>query len=558
MTFSRTTAATAAAVEPVSPPRPRPRDRDRMPVPTVVWAALAAAVTTCLRLLQIGRAGDLFVDETIYRRLGVSAGQGEFPRTDEGLFFLHPPGHFYMEAGWIRLVGDHSDVIASVHSMRVLNALLAGVTAALIVFLVARVRSRGAGLLAGLVFALDQFCIRQNDRVLLETGTMVWVLAGYLVLVGLTRPEPPPWARRRALLAGFLLGLAVLTKDHAALITVLPLLAALLLGWGPPRRLVALALTTIVSMYGVYVALIAGFGHFDEFWLAKTSGVRRLLGLVQETGFNAPGTPSLSGRLLDELPGYTTTYLLLVLTPVALVLLLRRKEPVYRLLALFHASAIVTLGYALSIGTLEEQALYLLFVPNLVALAVTVPLPHAGRRVLRTAVIGTLAALLAVPAVVYAQGRWTADDGFSRLRSYLLTNVPAGSGIVTVDGQKTRGVTSWAFDDTYRLGNWTTPEARAAENATYLIVPWRVIEQGYGRSTLAEVRELTDGLRPVFSFDGPTYGTLALYRLPAPLPGPDIADLAVPSAATTGPLLPAPGPLGPAATTGTEVRDGPP
>ncbi|MET9676232.1 phospholipid carrier-dependent glycosyltransferase [Streptomyces sp. NPDC006482] len=556
MTIPRTIpSATPDATRPATMPRePRPRTV-RMPVPTVVWAALAAVVATTLRLVRIGRAGDLFVDETIYRQLGVSAGQGGFPRTDEGLFFLHPPGHFYVEAGWIRLVGDHQDVIAGVHSMRVLNALLAGVTAALVVFLVARVRSRGAGLAAGLVFALDQFCIRQNNRVLLETGTMVWVLAGFLVLVGLTRPDPPPWARGRALLAGLFLGLAVLTKDHAALITVLPLLAALLLGWGPPRRLVALALGTIVVMYGVYVSLIAGFGHFDVFWDAKTHGVRRLLGLVQETGFNAPGTPSLAGRLLDELPGYGTTYLLLALTPVALVLLLRRKEPVYRLLALFHASAIVTLGYALGVGTLEEQALYLLFVPNLVALAVTVPVPRASRRWLRAAFAGALAAVLVMPAVVYAQDRWTADDGFDRLRTYLLTHVPAGSGIVTVDGQRTRGVTNWALDDTYRLGNWTTPEARAAQNATYLIVPWRVIEQGYGRSSLAEVRELTDGLRPLFTFHGPTYGTLTLYRLPSPLPGPDIARSAVPA---TGPVLPAPGPVGPAPSGAAEVRDGPP
>ncbi|WP_328946223.1 glycosyltransferase family 39 protein [Streptomyces sp. NBC_00250] len=538
MTIPRT-APTAPRTGPTTPVRAARRG----PVPTVVYAAGAALLTVALRLIQISRAGDLFVDESIYRRLGDSAAAGGFPRTDEGLFFLHPPGYFYVEAGWMKLVGEHSDVIAGVHSSRVLNALLAGVTAALIVFLVARVRSRGAGAVAGLLFALDQFCIRQNNRVLLETGTMVWILAGYLALVGLTRPDPPGRPRARALLAGLFLGLAILTKDHAVLITVLPLLAALLLGWGPPRKLVALTLSVTVASYAVYLALVAGFGHFDAFWEAKTSGVRRLLGIVQETGFNAEGTPSLAGRLLDELPGYTGTYLLLALTPVALFLLLRRKEPVYRLLALFHASAIVTLGYALAIGTLEEQALYLLFVPNLVALAVTVPMPSRDRPGLRLVACGVLVALLAAPAAVYARDRWTPDDGFERLRAYLLTHVPAGSAIVTVDGQQTRGVTNWALNDTYRLGHWVTPEERNDNGAAYLVVPWRVIEQGYGRSSLAEVERLTEGLRPVFAFDGPTYGTLALYRLPSTLPGPDVTALAVPGSTVTGPLLPAPGPV---------------
>ncbi|MFJ5073545.1 ArnT family glycosyltransferase [Streptomyces sp. NPDC088553] len=541
MTVPRTAPPSARTGPATSAPPSPARRRIRFgSVPTAVYAAAAALLTVTLRLVEIGRAGDLFIDEPIYRELGESAAAGGFPRTDEGLFFLHPPGYFYVEAGWTELVGEHSDIIAGVHSSRVLNALLAGVTAALIVFLVARVRSRGAGAVAGLVFALDQFCIRQNNRVLLETGTMVWVLAGCLVLVGLTRAEPPPRPRARALLAGLFFGLAILTKDHAVLITVLPLLAALLLGWGPPRRLVALTAGATVLSYVVYVAFLTGFGHFDEFWEAKTSGVRRLLGVVQETGFNAEGTPSLSSRLLAELPGYAGTYVLLALTPLALFLLLRRKEPVYRLLALFHASAIVTLGYALGVGTLEEQALYLLFVPNLVALAVTLPMPSRSRPGPRLAAWAVIVAMLATPAAVYARDRWTPDDGFDRLRAHLLAQVPAGSGIVTVDGQRTRGVTNWALNDTYRLGHWATPEERAVNDARYVIVPWRVIEQGYGRYSLAEVERLTEGLRPVFAFDGPTYGTLALYRLPSPLPGPSVTALAVPGSTVTGPLLPAP------------------
>lgn len=510
--------ATDRVPEPPEPPAPAPHRRLR-PVPTAVYALGVAVLTVALRLVNVGRAGDLFVDEVIYQELGRSAAQGGFPGTSEGLFFLHPPGFFYLEAGWMKLVGTHQDVIAEVHSLRVLNALLAGVTAALLVALVARIRSRPAGLVAGLLFALDQFCIRQNNRVLLETETMVWVLAGFLVLVPLCRAETPPRAHARALLGGLLLGLAVLTKDHSALITVLPLLAALALGWGMPRRLTATALAATVVPYGVYVALVAGFGHGAEFWDEKTYGLRRLLGFVQETGFNAPGTPSLPGRLAAELPGYATTYLLLLLTPVALFLLLRRREPVYRLLALFHASAVLTLAYALAIGTLEEQALYLLFVPNLVALAVTVPVPR-GRPALRGAVVAGLVAVLAVPSVVYARDRGTPDDGFVKLDAYLRTHVPAGSGIVTVDGARTRGVTYWTFEDAYRLGNWMSPGERAVHQARYAIVPWKVIDQGYGRSTPAEVRRLTRDARLLFTVDGHTYGTLALYELPPPGPVP--------------------------------------
>ncbi|MFI8962792.1 ArnT family glycosyltransferase [Streptomyces sp. NPDC053493] len=511
--------AAPATGRPGEPDRPAERRRGR-PVPTVVYALCVAALTVALRLVDVGRASDLFVDESIYQELGRSAVRGGFPATPEGLFFLHPPGFFYLEAGWMKLFGEHPDVIAQVHSLRVLNALLAGVSAALLVALVARVRSRPAGLVAGLLFALDQFCVRQNNRVLLETGTMMWVLAGFLVLVPLCLAEPSRRPRARALAGGLLLGVAVLTKDHSTLITVLPLLLAFALGWGPPRRLSALAATAAVVPYAVYVGLVAAFGHWPDFWEQKTHGLDRLLGFVQETGFNAPGTPSLTGRLLDELPGYGVTYLLLALTPVALVLLLRRREPVYRLLLLFHACAILTLGYALGVGTLEEQALYLLFVPNLVALAVTVPVPRR-RPVLRGVALAGIVAVLATPAVVYARERGTPDDGFVRLQAYLRQHVPPGSGIVTVDGQRTRGVTYWTFEDRYRLGNWVSPGERAAHDARYLIVPWKVVEQGYGRSPLPEVHKLTRDARLLFAFDGHTYGRLALYELPPPPHPPD-------------------------------------
>ncbi|MEU8519945.1 phospholipid carrier-dependent glycosyltransferase [Streptomyces sp. NBC_01216] len=512
MTLPRSSVAPPAE-RPGRRPGPPPRMTAARSVPTAGYALLAAVLTVVVRLIRVDRASDLFVDELIYQDLGRSAAQGGFPHTSGGLFFLHPPGFFYLEAGWMRLFGEHQDVIAQVHSLRVLNALLAGVSAALLVLLVARVRSRPAGLVAGLLFALDQFCIRQNNWVLLETATMTWVLAGFLVLLPLCRAEPPRRPRARATAGGLLLGLAVLTKDHSVLITVLPLLLALALNWGPPRRLTGLALAVALVPYTVYVSLVVRFGHWAPFWEQKTQGLDRLLGLTQETGFNAPGTPSLAGRLAGELPAFTVTYLLLALTPVALFLLLRRRDPVYRLLALFHACAIVTLAYALGIGTLEEQALYLLFVPNLVALAVTVPMPRR-RPALRAVAVAGLVALLATPAVVYAADRGTPDDGLVRMQAYLRQHVPPGSGVVSVDGLRTDGVTFWTFGDTYRIGPWITPGEQAAHRARYVIVPWKVIDEGYGRFTPAEVRGLTRDARLLYAFRGPTYGTLALYELP--------------------------------------------
>ncbi len=509
-------------------------------------AALATALgvfalTCAVRLVYIGRSSDLFIDELIYRDVSISVAQGGFPRTDEGLFFLHPPGYFYLQAAWDWALGTGADPVSDVHTGRVLNCLLAGGTAVLLVLLVKRARSLRAGAVAGVLFALDPYIIRQNDRAMLDTATMMWVLAGFLVLLPLVMSDKVAHPVRRSVAVGVLFGLAVLTKDHAALITVLPLLLALVLRWGPPRRLLLIMMSVVVGMYAEYVLITAAAGHMGEFWYAKTHGVSRLLGLVQETGFNSEGTPSLAGRLASELGSFGPTYVLLALGPLAVVVLLRREDTVSRLMGLFLVSAGFTLVYALVGGTLEEQALYLLVVPNLVALAVAFPRAPSGdlatptlkgvrtrraaaemlkrTRERRTAALVLTACVLAAASVSYGLNRTQRDDSFAQLRSYMAEHVPAGSAVVATDWKDTRSVTGWALKDRYRVGPWVTPQERQQARARYVVIPWKLVAQGYGELDMKQARSLSREGRLLQVTHGQMYGDLALYELPLPSPG---------------------------------------
>jgi hypothetical protein len=125
--------------------------------------------------------------------------------------------------------------------------------------------------------------------------------------------------------------------------------------------------------------------------------------------------------------------------------------------------------------------------------------------------------------VSYARGRLQDDDGFSQLRAYMAQHVPAGSTVTAADGETTKGVSSWALKDRYRMGVWVTPQARAEARVRYLVVPWRVVEQGYGHLNERDARLLADQGRLLFSADGRTYGTLALYELPLPDAAPAAA-----------------------------------
>ncbi|MDH6137102.1 hypothetical protein P3T37_006534 [Kitasatospora sp. MAA4] len=490
---------------------------------TALLAGTAFALTAVLRLIGIGPSGDLFIDELIYRQVGHSAALGGFPQASGTPFFLHPPAFFYLEAAWEKLFGYSPDTVTAVHDMRPLNALFAAGTAALIVVLIMRVtRSPLAASAGAALFALDPYTIRQNDRVMLETSLMFWVLAGLLTMLPLIEHPAPTHARTRALAAGLLFGIALLTKDEAALLTLLPLAIAALLRLAPRRRLLLLTGAATVMPYTVYVALLTAYGHFGQFWAAKTSGISRLVGFIQSTGFNSQGAPSLSGRLLAQISGYGSSYLLLAAGPLALLLLLQRGSRVHRMLSVMYGCSALALGYALVIGTLEEQALYLLLVPTTVIIAAALPLlrkapaGHPARRAVRIGGAALLAVALTFSCAAYTTTRATPDDGYARLLAYLNDHVPAGTAISAPDGGATPGISAWALGSRYRVGNWLTPTQREQAGAQYLVVPWQVIDQGYGAAAPIPVHALAAQGTLLFSFHGRTYGQLALYRIPLP------------------------------------------
>lgn len=520
----------AAAQAPVAD-RPRAGPR-REPIRSGLVLALVAAgvgvATLAIRIAMHSTAFDLFGDEVIYTDLGRSVVTGGFPRFFGVVFFLHGPAFFYLESGWAWLAGKPAGVVAWIYEMRMLNAMLAGATAVVLVQLTARVSSLRAGLLAGALFALDPFCIRQNDRVLLETPMMAWVLLGYLVLVSLIRHPTPTWARTRAVGAGLLFGIAVLTKDEAALITILPLVAAGVLRWGPPRWLIALTVGATALPYALYVSAVAANRYLPGWWSAKTSGIERLLGVIQTTGFHRSG--SLGSRLIAEGGNFWTTYALLALSVPAAWLVLRRGGPVARLMGLLYCAAGVTLAYAVALGTLEEQELYLLAVPSFIMIAVGFslrrPASHArSRSAARALVVVRSAAILATLAVVFGLNVKTGaawvrqpDDGYARLLPYLAANVPPGTAVdisaASLPLSQSDGG-RYELEGQYATGLWTTQSSLRKDHVRYILVEWGPIDEGLSYLGPAQVRALTAHAKVLFSWTGRSYGQLTLYELPA-------------------------------------------
>ena len=184
-----------------------------------------------------------------------------------------------------------------------------------------------------------------------------------------------------------------------------------------------LTVGTTVAVYAAYVAVVALNGYFDILWQAKTAGIERMLGMVQITGFNSSGGGgSLSGRLLAEASYFGTTYIILMLAVPAVLLALRRGGQLARMLVLLYCAAGVTLAYAVLLGTLEEQELYLLIIPSLLIISVAATLlfdryryvrrsgPRSHTRRLGTAVMGA-ALTLALGVNLLTCVQWLAATG---------------------------------------------------------------------------------------------------------------------------------------------------
>jgi hypothetical protein len=332
-------------------------------------------------------------------------------------------------------------------------------------------------------------------------------------------------------------GIGILVKDEAVLITIVPLLCVVIFRWGFPRMLAGCTITASVLPYAAYVAVVAENGYEPGWWSAKTSGIRRLLGVVQTTGFHSSGGGSLSGRLVAEGGNFVTTYVLLLVAVPAAWIMLRHGSALPRLAALFYCASAVTLAYAVSLGTLEEQELYLLSIPSMIVIPAGITLflrrrasraPKQARqgRTLRrndsgSAVVmaGVLAVLLTLNLISSIEWLQQPDDGFSYLLPYLAKYVPPGTVIDLAAGAPPPSQTDggrYALEGTYSVGMWTTKSALAQNQVDYILAEWGPIDEGYAFMRPSAVRALVSGTRIVFSRYGRTYGQLALYKVASP------------------------------------------
>jgi hypothetical protein len=515
---------------------------DMLATPTGL-AISAFVVAFALRVVFLDRAWDIFVDEITYLAIARNIAEGRGLTVYGDPFFLHPPAFLIVEGAITSLTGLPEHPIDQVQAVRLINVVLGSIATSAMFLLARRVAGTPAGVLAALLFGIDAFVIRTNSRNYLETFALLWIIVGYLVLLG-GRGDLDRVGRRRAAIAGMAFGVALLTKDMTFFLSMAPLGLAFLWGQVLPRRRAFLAGVVTMLVYSLYPIAIALDGHGPELAGQKLRGLFRFLGLVQETGFNRSGGPSFLDAVLANLGTLGTTYAIIAIGLPAAVILLRwgsggagtlRRA---RMVGLWGITAYLLVVYSVAFGTLEEQFFFFLVVPAIAAVSVATVAVYRTRetwsrrlagprraagvaRAVRIVVAVGLALFVAWSMTAWTLVHFRPDDSYEGVAHWLHDNAPRGSGLGVTDEPG-----KFLYEG-YEIHGVATPDDVVRTGVDHVLLSTKQIRAGYTPGG-AELRAwLEDHGTLVFLSEGPSYERMELYRVGGPVATP--ADPAVPA-----------------------------
>ena len=474
----------------------------------VVTAAFA-------RLFHLADSYDIFVDEISYLRLSEGVAEHQHIRLFGEPFYLHPPGFFLLEGGFLKLFPETGPLLESVQHARVLNAVLGALCAGLVFLLVKRVAGSIAGVAAGIIFALDPFIIQFNSRNLIETPVYFWILIGYIVIVTARGEDWPMLSRGRATAVGVVFGIAVLTKDMAAIVTIGPLLLLAFTQRGAPRIRFFMAAGIATMVYLTYLLAVILAGEWEYFREEKLSGLERILGLKQETGFNQSGGPSFLSALLENVNEIGATYLLIGIGLVAVIILWRHGGGRDRVLAAWLTCSFVLLGYAFLFGTLEEQFFYMLVVPAVVSIPCAVAVLLRRRRAagrswaVRISIGLALVIVFGWSGFAWFQVHTVPDRGFEEVRHFLRSGLPPGARVaITTDPAQ------FLLEGYVADGYVTTASELRRRRLDYIFISSYQATRGYGAAKPQLYEWVVANSRMVFGYTGRSFGLMGVYQLP--------------------------------------------
>jgi 4-amino-4-deoxy-L-arabinose transferase-like glycosyltransferase len=513
------------------------------------WLALllVSVLMFGLRAYHLGKSYDIFIDEVTYLKISQSVASTLQVQLYNKPFFLHPPAFFFIEAAYLKLLQPDGSIIQNVYSVRWINVFFSSLAGVLLFLIAYRAKGWLSAVVVAVLFGLNPFVIRISSLNLLEASAMAFIVAGYWVLVSAMHDPDIPWSpiwntegfrklftRKRFIkewpkkrrvnkngsqiqeitiaavpasqvqvapialwqlaLAGFFFGMALLIKETTAFLTILPLVVCFLLKWVMERRAAVITGLVSVVVYSFYPLVVILSGNWAMYSQQKFRGILRFLGMVQITGFNRSGGPSLSETIINRLGVYGTTYLLLALGTIAVLVLLSDRGRISRLVGIFAACAYAMMAYLIFLGTLEEQYFIYLAVPSILACGIAIGSIKQSllfERFRRTILIVSVCAALLFTgwdSYQWINTHTRPDNTYEQLMAYLHTHVPGGERVASNSETGQYILTGYLSGP---WGDWHTVDELKLHKPEYLVwtpdtVAWNFGDDAQALSTWVE------------------------------------------------------------------------
>jgi 4-amino-4-deoxy-L-arabinose transferase-like glycosyltransferase len=531
-----------------------------LPLVRLLVGLLVVGLTTFgLRIIYLDRSFDIFIDEITYLRIGQNVAANLQLTLYGQPFFLHPPAFFYLEAAFLHLFNPPSDTLQQIYSLRILNVTFATLTSLVVFLIVRHLTNWKFGLVAGGIFAIEQFIIKMNSMVMLDTTAIWWIVAGYGVLItGMNRrfarneeynfiPAPkkarkfrslpgvfskplsyfskrlglnqplPALPLTRTIPAGLFFGLALLTKDMTAFLSLLPLAICFGLNWSLNRRnCIQVGAVTILT-YLVYPVSVFLTGSWDPFSKVKLHGLFRLTGVVKETGITPGNHGSFIQVLVQNIDKSGTTYFLILGGALATFFVLLFGNRLTRLVVTWAGSSYLMLAFSVVAGSLEEQFFYFLIVSSIISIILGISLLYEKRAHYRK-IYPALLVVVVITGIFYAsdniyewkEAHLRPNDGYAEVLNYLHNNLPVGTRVAA-----TSETAQFLLED-YKsgpFGKWSDPQELGVNHAQYLLVSFKQLNWDEGATADNLLNWARQNGVLVYRFDGDGDGPLLLYRL---------------------------------------------
>lgn len=538
-----------------------PDQRNRLLISTfqlVASGLLAFLIAFATVAWRNDQSPDIFTDEILYTRLGYRvASEGALVWDTGSTNEIHPPVYFLLEAGYLWLTGrpletpviTRNAIFSTVHQARYLNAMLAGVTAVVLLFIGRGIYNMKLGWLLLVLFSIDPFGVRTNRRAMLETLSGLLGLGGIALLLIISKDQLQRIQRLViAISAGLLMGLALLTKEMVFSIPLSVLIFGIWeawrnakdklrkyhIAWSAPLLAGSLAFTTYLIL--PIWALING--DWDKFVRVKSLAFRRLLGLVHTSGWNRSGV-SVWDFIGERLLNYWTSYLLFALGGITLLVLLFTRKKSYhgRLMVIWGFVIYPLMGFVTFFGPGNDQFFYYLLLPSTILVGYLVTMimragqngavhkaGGSGRQsissdkrllhgVLKAILILVMLAILTFNLVSWIkQYGVNSDNGYFQLAEYISANIEPGTPInASGDPLKSR-----YFFAEYPVSDASTPQEAEESGIQYFVIAPKDLRSHFGPITPELAAWVVQNGQLLFFVNSYSYGDIYLYKVLSP------------------------------------------